>query len=451
MHPNNLNFPNQPPLASLQTPQQQQTRLFQQQQQQSQPSSTTEQPGYAVPSIISAPSSLIGNSLRASSLLMAQTDDSHPLLFPAVETKQHMGQERGSTMEHPSSMRISIERVEFPNTPYTHDGQSLPSHLAQHHCEHFSQTRTHAFERQPFSSSSSMQQQFLSPPTTSTSGSDGASSTNVLPPNQYLASNFMMRESSHQTQTNSTNLQTYEHPCAQLFKADTSCLLCKIRHRKCDYLFPCCSNCAKENRSFCLYMKKQSQISQSSSPMMSSSEFLLSDTEAESISSLLPKENIESIYKTIYNNISSLKSSPEITSKLSYEIFLKIILKVLPSTDREQILQFMKVSLFPQTEKFVGSLEYFYKYFHDLGENDCSFIWTCQAMCFQRIDNFALAKMQYEKARSRMAIVFDNVSDFKTMLTYSWLAIYLIGRFILMDIVITLKFIISFLDEHCQY
>ncbi|KAG2377752.1 hypothetical protein C9374_008837 [Naegleria lovaniensis] len=408
MYQNNAS-PNQPP----QQPQQRwiQPSIPQQASSSKDDKSYSQQPSSTLQPTIS-PTSFIGNSLRASTLLMAQ-NDSHPL-FPVFDANLYPGQEETSLAHQPRSMV-----PQRTTTLLNHDHHQDLGYLSQQ--QHLSSASNALMDHPP----SSKATQYVSPPS-SVSGVDSDGLTNLRPttslpiPDQYLASNLIVREQNSQA-TQTTTPQYAPHS-----KADTSCLLCKIRHRKCDYLFPCCSNCVKENRSFCLYAKRQCQISHSSSTM-TSSPFLLSETEAESISSLLPKDNIESICKTIYNNISSIKSSQEITNKLSYDVFLKIILKVLPTTDKEQILQFMRVSLLPQTEKFVGSLEYFYKYFHVLGENDCSFIWTCQAMCFQRINEFALAKTQYEKARSRMAIVFDNVSDFNTMLTYSWLAIYLIG------------------------
>ncbi|EFC44169.1 hypothetical protein NAEGRDRAFT_79829 [Naegleria gruberi] len=199
-------------------------------------------------------------------------------------------------------------------------------------------------------------------------------------------------------------------------KANTSCLLCKLRHRKCDYSHPSCTHCMKENRQFCLYI---SNVKRGPKKQKDDVDSMDLDT--------ITKDNIDTIYKTIYQNISNIKADNEVVSKLSFQLFSKIVDKLLPRSAKEDIYELMRVALHPTNEVFSGDMDHFYKYFYKIGEKEIALVSILQAIALQRLNYKQLAARLYEKARSKMSVIFDHVSDFKLIAVYVFVAIYLLG------------------------
>nr|CAG4711820.1 unnamed protein product [Naegleria fowleri] len=211
-------------------------------------------------------------------------------------------------------------------------------------------------------------------------------------------------------------------------KHETSCLLCKIRHRKCDYCYPFCTHCSKEGRTFCLYLQGKKTSKQQEEQDLKNDMFVVTGDEEDNISKNITRENMDTIYKNVHNNISGIKCGPEITSKLSYSLAMKLMGKILPVAERDLLSQLLKVSLAPQNEKFVGNLEYFYKYFNTLEDTDRAMMYILQCLCLQRIGEKKLGREQFEKARSKMSTIFDHVSNFKLVSVYALVVAYLVGE-----------------------
>ncbi|KAG2387590.1 hypothetical protein C9374_001184 [Naegleria lovaniensis] len=121
-------------------------------------------------------------------------------------------------------------------------------------------------------------------------------------------------------------------------------------------LYISCTHCAKENRTFCLYIGNVKRGPKKHKD----------DMEDEDETSVLSKENIDGIYKIIYQNIANIKSDPQVISKLSFELFKKIVDKLLPNSERDLVHQIVKVALLPPTEPFTGDMDYYFKYFYKL-------------------------------------------------------------------------------------
>ncbi|KAL9644028.1 hypothetical protein ABK040_005496 [Willaertia magna] len=237
--------------------------------------------------------------------------------------------------------------------------------------------------------------------------SNGSSNGNIL-----LSNNDVV------TSNNYNELSDFLNPTDHT-KANTSCLLCKIRHRKCDYHLSVCNHCAKEHRSFCIYINNVKRGPKRQSKKNSES--------SEDLQNLSP-ETIDLIYRTIYNNINNIRSEEEIIVKLSFDLFKKIVNYLIPISSQEDIYERMKISLQASTTPFIGDLDYFKRYFHKIGEKEVAFMSILQAICLQRLNEKKLAHKCYERARGKLSFVFDHVSDFELITIYCYVSIYLIGE-----------------------
>ncbi|KAG2377751.1 hypothetical protein C9374_008836 [Naegleria lovaniensis] len=241
----------------------------------------------------------------------------------------------------------------------------------------------------------------ISSSTTSTSSSSSGSSSSYMVPPAFQDPNL------------SKNI-----PSVTQGKHETSCLLCKIRHRKCDYLYPSCTHCSKETRTFCLYLQGKTQKPKQHEERDHKNElFMITGEEEDNITKYITRENIDTIYKNVHNNISSIKCGPEITSKLSYSLSMKLMAKILPKAERDLLSQLLKVSLFPHIARQANR-----------ADTDRAMMYILQCLCLQRIGEKKLGREQFEKARSKMSAMFDHVSDFKLMAVYALVVAYLVGE-----------------------
>jgi len=140
------------------------------------------------------------------------------------------------------------------------------------------------------------------------------------------------------------------------------------------------------------------------------------------------KENIDSVYRNIYTNISNIRSDPDVISRLSFGLLKKIVDKILPNSERDEIHQLCKMALQPQNEPFVGEMDFYYKYFYKIGEKEIALVSVLQAICLQRLNEKSMGSRMFEKARSKISVIFDHVSDFKLIAIYIFCAMYLLGE-----------------------